>query len=57
MTYAGLKSMIYAGLKADDPRVKAAREWIAKFYTVSENPGLDQQGCSTTTRRSPRPSR
>lgn len=44
MTYAGLKSMIYAGLKADDPRVKAARAWIAKFYTVSENPGLDQQG-------------
>ena len=24
MTYAGLKSMIYAGLGPDDPRVKAA---------------------------------
>ncbi len=24
MTYAGLKSMIYAGLTRDDPRVKAA---------------------------------
>ena len=40
MTYAGLKSMIYAGLKKDDPRVKAAWEWIAKNYTVDENPGM-----------------
>ncbi len=44
MTYAGLKSMIYAGLTPDDPRVKAAIEWITKFYTVEENPGLGQQG-------------
>ncbi len=44
MTYAGLKSMIYAGLKEDDPRVKAAASWIRKNYTVSENPGLGQQG-------------
>ena len=44
MTYAGLKSMIYAGLKPEDQRVKAAVEWITKFYSVSENPGLGQQG-------------
>ena len=44
MTYAGLKSMIYAGLKEDDPRVKAASSWIRKNYSVSENPGLGQQG-------------
>lgn len=44
MTYAGLKSMIYAGLKPDDPRVKAALSWITKFYTLDENPGLGQQG-------------
>lgn len=44
MTYAGLKSMVYAGLTPKDPRVKAAMEWITKFYTVKENPGLDQQG-------------
>ena len=30
MTYAGLKSMIYAGLTADDPRVKAAYEYITQ---------------------------
>ena len=44
MTYAGLKSMIYAGLTPEDQRVKAATEWIKKFYTVQENPGLGQQG-------------
>jgi squalene-hopene/tetraprenyl-beta-curcumene cyclase len=44
MTYAGLKSMIYAGLKPDDPRVKAAIEYIAKNYTLEENPGLGQAG-------------
>jgi squalene-hopene/tetraprenyl-beta-curcumene cyclase len=44
MTYAGLKSMIYAGLTAKDPRVKAASEWIRAHYSVEENPGLGQQG-------------
>ena len=44
MTYAGLKSMIYAGLTASDPRVKAASEWIGRHYTVAENPGLGEQG-------------
>lgn len=44
MTYAGLKTMVYAGLTPDDKRVKAALEWIQKHYTVKENPGLGQQG-------------
>ena len=44
MTYAGFKSMIYAGLKKDDPRVKAANEWIQKHYTLDENPGMGVQG-------------
>ncbi|MEK6258385.1 MAG: prenyltransferase/squalene oxidase repeat-containing protein [Planctomycetota bacterium] len=44
MTYAGLKSMIYAGLTPEDQRVKAATEWITKFYSIEENPGLGQQG-------------
>jgi squalene-hopene/tetraprenyl-beta-curcumene cyclase len=44
MTYAGLKSMIYAGLKADDPRVKAAKTWIAKNYDLKSNPGMNQDG-------------
>lgn len=44
MTYAGLKSMIYAGVGPDDPRVKAAYEWIRKHYDVQSNPGLGQAG-------------
>jgi squalene-hopene/tetraprenyl-beta-curcumene cyclase len=44
MTYAGLKSMIYAGLTQDDPRVKAATEFIRKNYDLEVNPGLGQQG-------------
>lgn len=44
MTYAGLKSMLYAGVKADDPRVKAALEWARQHYSFDENPGLGQAG-------------
>lgn len=44
MTYAGLKSMLYAGLSKDDPRVKAALAWLRKYYSLEQNPGLDQQG-------------
>lgn len=44
MTYAGLKSMIFAGLKADDPRVKAATDWLKKHYTFEENPGMSFSG-------------
>jgi squalene-hopene/tetraprenyl-beta-curcumene cyclase len=44
MTYAGLKSMIYAGLDRDDPRVKAALSYITQHYSLEENPGLGQQG-------------
>lgn len=44
MTYAGLKSLIYAGLDKDDQRVKAAVEWIRRNYTLVENPGMGKQG-------------
>ncbi len=44
MTYAGLKSMIYAGVAQDDPRVKAAVEFLRKNYTLDANPGVGQQG-------------
>ncbi|MDR2761899.1 MAG: terpene cyclase/mutase family protein [Planctomycetaceae bacterium] len=44
MTYAGLKSMIYAGLTKEDKRVKAAYDWITKNYSVVENPGMGQRG-------------
>lgn len=44
ITYAGLKSLIYAGLTADDPRVQAASGWIRENYTLDENPGLGRRG-------------
>lgn len=48
MTYAGFKSYVYAQLDRDDPRVIAARDWLAANYTFDRNPGMpteqDQQG-------------
>ncbi len=44
MGYSGLKSMIYAGLTRDDPRVKAALAWIRKHYDVKSNPGQGDAG-------------
>jgi squalene-hopene/tetraprenyl-beta-curcumene cyclase len=40
MTYAGVKSLIYAGVGKDDPRVKAALGWLRKNYTVDANAGM-----------------
>lgn len=40
MTYDGLKAYIYAGLAKDDPRVKAALDWIRKNYSVEAHPGF-----------------
>lgn len=44
MTYAGLKSMIYAGVKRDDPRVVAAVGWLRKHYDLDSNPGMGTSG-------------
>ena len=44
MTYAGLKSMILAGLSKDDPRVKAATKWIRENWTLDENPAMKFSG-------------
>lgn len=44
MTYSGFKSLIYAGLTRDDPRVLAAHGWLRRHYTLAENPGLGTDG-------------
>ncbi|NLE39612.1 MAG: terpene cyclase/mutase family protein [Pirellulaceae bacterium] len=44
MGYAGLKSMIYAGLTEDDPRLNAALGWIRKNYDLKQNPGMGTAG-------------
>lgn len=41
MTYALLKSFVFAGLDKDDPRVIAAWNWLQSNYTVDVNPGFD----------------
>ena len=42
MTYAGIKSLIYAGVGKDNPRIKKALEWVAKNYTLDANPGMPE---------------
>ncbi|TWU35767.1 hypothetical protein Q31b_52020 [Novipirellula aureliae] len=44
MGYTGLKSMIFAGLTKEDPRVKAALQWITDHYSVEKNPGMGSAG-------------
>lgn len=44
MTYAGMKSFIYAGVEKNDRRVQAAYGWIRKTYTVQKNPEMGDQG-------------
>lgn len=44
MTYAGLKSMIYAGVEPDDPRVEAATRWIREHYDLENNPNMGDAG-------------
>lgn len=44
MTYAGLKSMIYAGVSPDDSRVQAAIKWLKRNYDLKSNPGMGDAG-------------
>jgi squalene-hopene/tetraprenyl-beta-curcumene cyclase len=44
MTYAGLKSFLYAGLSKEDARVQAAFDWIQRHYDLESNPGMGAQG-------------
>ncbi|MBN1699685.1 MAG: terpene cyclase/mutase family protein [Spirochaetales bacterium] len=38
MTYAGVKSLLYADVKESDIRIAKAFDWIRKHYTLEENP-------------------
>jgi hypothetical protein len=44
MSYSGLKSFLYAGVKKDDERVVAAVKWVRHHYTLEENPGMGKAG-------------
>ncbi|QQE11488.1 terpene cyclase/mutase family protein [Planctomycetota bacterium] len=43
MTYAGFKSLLFAGLTKSDPRVTAAFGWICDNYTFEQNPGMPEK--------------
>jgi len=40
MSYAGLKSLLYAGIDKNDIRVRKAYAWICSHYSVEENPNF-----------------
>jgi squalene-hopene/tetraprenyl-beta-curcumene cyclase len=40
ISYVGWKSMLYAGLKHDDPRVKGVYSWIRRHWTLKQNPNM-----------------
>ena len=40
MTYAGVKSLIYCGVKKEDPRIQGALKWLRDNYTLDKNPGM-----------------
>jgi len=43
MTYVGFKSLLYAGLARDDPRVQAAYKWIRTYWRLDSNPNMPQR--------------
>ena len=43
MTAAGLLSLLYAGTDKNDPRVKAAYQWLSKNFSLDVNPGTTTQ--------------
>ncbi len=43
MTYAGFKSLLYAGVKREDPRVRAALDWIRRHWTLEYNPNMPEK--------------
>lgn len=44
MTYAAVLSMCSARLDRGDPRVRQSLEYLTKYWSVDENPGMGNQG-------------
>jgi squalene-hopene/tetraprenyl-beta-curcumene cyclase len=40
MTYAGFKSMLYANVSREDPRVVAAWRWMREYWGMDSNPNM-----------------
>jgi len=43
ISYAAFKSMLFAGLERDDPRVQAALGWFRQHWTLAHNPNLPER--------------
>jgi len=43
MTYVGFKSLLFAGLGKDDPRVRAAYKWIRLYWRLDSNPNMPRK--------------
>jgi squalene-hopene/tetraprenyl-beta-curcumene cyclase len=43
ISYVGWKSMLYAGLKHDDPRVQGVYTWIRRHWTLTRNPNMPKE--------------
>lgn len=44
VSYSGLMSYTYADMSKNDPRVQGVLDWLQEHWTLTENPGMDQQG-------------
>lgn len=44
MTYSGFKSLLFAQLDRNDPRIQSAYEWMRRNYTLEENPQMGAEG-------------
>ncbi|MGN0827137.1 MAG: prenyltransferase/squalene oxidase repeat-containing protein [Kiritimatiellia bacterium] len=44
ITYSGLLTMLHCRLDRSDPRVKSAYDYLGKFWTLDENPGMGPNG-------------
>lgn len=44
VTYAAMKTLLYAGVDEKDPRIKSVWDWLKLNYTVTENPGMGKAG-------------
>ncbi|HVR83902.1 MAG TPA: prenyltransferase/squalene oxidase repeat-containing protein [Planctomycetota bacterium] len=40
MTYDGIKTYLYAGLKKESPEVKSAMDWVRKNWSLDAHPGF-----------------
>lgn len=40
MTYDGIKTYLFAGLKKDSPEVKSAMDWVRKNWSLDAHPGF-----------------